>query len=96
MEQKKYYEHDLRKMPVYQLQEIARREKIIPAVANRLDRELLIKTILRYRGAEKALLIDDFRAEDYQRLEDVSTAADKSGVQRGHKRLAGACRKFLR
>ena len=70
MEQKKYYEHDLRKMPVYQLQEIARREKIIPAVANRLDRELLIQTILRYRGAETALLINDYRADDYQRLED--------------------------
>ena len=35
---KKYYEQDLRLMSVYQLQEIARREKIIPAVANRLDR----------------------------------------------------------
>ena len=70
MEQKKYYEHDLIKMPVYQLQEIARREKIIPAVANRLDKELLIQTILRYRGAEKALLIDDYREENYKRLED--------------------------
>lgn len=67
---KKYYEHDLNRMTVYQLQEIARREKIIPAVVNRLDRELLIRTILRYRGAEKALLIDDYRAEDYKRLED--------------------------
>ena len=70
MEQKKYYEHDLKKMPVYQLQEIARREKIIPAVANRLDKELLIQTILRYRGAEKALLINDYRPDDYKRLED--------------------------
>ena len=70
MEQKKYYEHDLKKMPVYQLQEIARREKIIPAVANRLDKELLIQTILWYRGAEKALLINEFRPDDYQRLED--------------------------
>ena len=67
---KKYYEHDLKRMTVYQLREIARREKIIPAVVNRLDRELLIRTILRYRGAEKALLIDDYRAEDYKRLED--------------------------
>ena len=71
MEQKKYYERDLKKMTVYQLQEIARREKIIPAVANRLDKELLIKTILRYRGAEISLLIDDFRAEDYKRLEEI-------------------------
>ena len=70
MEQKKYYEHDLKRMTVYQLQEIARREKIIPAVANRLDKELLIETILWYRGAEQALLINDYRAEDYQRLEN--------------------------
>ena len=70
MKQKKYYEHDLRKMPVYQLQEIARREKIIPAVANRLDKELLIQIILWYRGAEKALLINEYRPDDYQRLED--------------------------
>ena len=70
MEQKKYYEHDLKKMTVYQLQEIARREKIIPAVANRLDKELLIQTILWYRGAEKALLINEYRPEDYKRLEE--------------------------
>ena len=69
MDKKKYYEHDLKRMTVYQLQEIARREKIIPAVANRLDKELLIQTIMRYRGAETALLINEFRAEDYQRLE---------------------------
>lgn len=71
MEQKKYYEHDLNRMTVYQLQEIARREKIIPAVVNRLDKELLIRTILRYRGAEKALLINEYRAEDYERLEKI-------------------------
>ena len=71
MEQKKYYERDLKKMTVYQLQEIARREKIIPAVANRLDKELLIKIILRYRGAIESLLIDEFRAKDYKRLEDI-------------------------
>ena len=69
MEQKKYYKQDLQRMTVYQLQEIARREKIIPAVVNRLDKALLIQTILRYRGAEAALLINEFRAEDYERLE---------------------------
>ena len=71
MEQKRYYEYDLQRMTVYQLQEIARREKIIPAVVNRLDKELLIKTILLYRGAERALLINEYRAEDYQRLEEI-------------------------
>ena len=71
MEQKKYYKHDLERMTVYQLQEIARREKIIPAVVNRLDKDLLIRTILRYRGAETALLINEYRAEDYERLEKI-------------------------
>lgn len=58
-------------MSVYQLQEIARREKIIPAVVNRLNKELLINTILRYRGAEKALLIDDFDENAYKKLEEI-------------------------
>lgn len=71
MEQKRYYEHDLNRMTVYQLQEIARHEKIIPAVTNRLDKELLVKTILLYRGAETALLINDFREDDYKRLEEI-------------------------
>jgi len=71
MEQKKYYKRDLERMTVYQLQEIARREKIIPAVVNRLDKNLLIQTILRYRGAETALLINEYRAEDYERLEKI-------------------------
>lgn len=70
MKQKRYYEHDLKKMTVYHLQEIARREKIIPAVTNRLDKDLLIQTILRYRGAETALLIDEYDPENYQRLEE--------------------------
>ena len=71
MEQKRYYEHDLARMTVYQLQEIARHEKIIPAVVNRLDKELLIKTILQYRGAERALLINEYRPNDYKRLEET-------------------------
>ena len=70
MDKRRYYEHDLKRMTVYQLQEIARREKIIPAIVNRLDKELLIKTIMRYCGAETALLINEFRAEDYKRLEE--------------------------
>lgn len=71
MEQKKYYEHDLKRMTVYQLQEIARHEKIIPAVVNRLDKELLIKVILQYRGAERALLINEYHQENYKRLEEI-------------------------
>ena len=70
MEQKRYYERDLERMTVYQLQEIARHEKIIPALINHADKDFLIKTIIQYRGAERALLIKEYRSEDYQRLEE--------------------------
>ena len=70
-QQRKYYKHDLDRMTVYQLREIARREKIIPAIVNPLDKELLIHTILRYRGAETALLINEYHAENYKRLEEI-------------------------
>lgn len=69
MKHKRYYEHDLQKMTVYHLREIARREKIIPAIANRLDKDLLIRTILKYRGAETSLLINEYHVENYERLE---------------------------
>lgn len=68
---KKYYRQDLEGMSVYQLREIAKRERIIEAIVNPLDKELLVHTILRYRGAENALLIREYEQEAYERLEDV-------------------------
>ena len=71
MNTNRYYRRDLERMTTYQLREIARREKIIPALVNPLDKELLIHTILLYRGADTSLLIEQYREDDYKRLEEA-------------------------
>ena len=47
---KRYYEADLLLMTTLQLKEICRKEKIIQGVINPMDKEELIRTILRFRG----------------------------------------------
>ena len=56
-EEIRYHRTDLELMTTYQLKEICRREKIIQGILNPLDKEELIRTILRYRGAEEYFLI---------------------------------------
>lgn len=68
---KRYYRQELELMSVHQLREIARRERIIQGMVNPLDKELLVDTIMRYRGAESALLIREYRAEDYEIMEEA-------------------------
>ncbi|MBR3622010.1 MAG: molecular chaperone, partial [Selenomonadaceae bacterium] len=75
-EKKLYYRRDLELMTVLELRDIARRENIISGIINPLQKDLLIDTILRYRGADAALLIKEYREEDYNRLtEAVLTAS---------------------
>ncbi|WP_251499938.1 hypothetical protein [Otoolea muris] len=52
-----YHKPDLALMTTFQLREICRREKIIQGVVNPMDREDLIRVILRYRGADEYFLI---------------------------------------
>ena len=68
---KRYYRQELELMTVHQLREIARQERIIHGIVNTLDKNLLIATILRYRGAESALLIREYRSEDYEVLAEA-------------------------
>lgn len=53
----RYYKLDLQLMTAHQLREICRREKIISGVINPLDKDDLIRIILRYRGADERLLV---------------------------------------
>ena len=69
-QEKRYQRQELELMSVYQLREIARKERIIHGIVNSLSKELLVETILRYRGAQSALLIREYRAEDYAVLEE--------------------------
>ena len=68
---KRYFRRDLERMTVYQLREIAQRERIIQGIVNPLDKELLVEVILRYRGAETSFLICEYNAEDYEILEEA-------------------------
>ena len=43
---KRYFRRDLERMTVYQLREIAQRERIIQGIVNPLDKELLVEVIL--------------------------------------------------
>lgn len=55
--EKRYHKGELELMTTFQLQEICRREKIIQGVLSPMDKEELIRVILRYRGADEYFLI---------------------------------------
>ena len=53
----RYEKSELELMTTYQLREICRREKIINGVINPLDKEELIRTIIRHRGKREEYFI---------------------------------------
>ena len=55
--ERRYHETDLRLMTVFQLREICREEKIIPGMVRTMEKEELIRVIMRYRGADEYFLI---------------------------------------
>ena len=68
---KRYRKAELELMTTFQLREICRREKIIQGVLNPMDKEELIRTILRYRGADEYFLIEEPDEEGMQALERI-------------------------
>lgn len=67
----RYYKQDLELMTTHQLREICRREKIIQGVINPMDKDDLIRVILRYRGADEHLLIKTNNPEGLEALKNV-------------------------
>lgn len=67
----RYYKQDLELMTTHQLREICRGEKIIQGVINPLDKDDLIRVILRYRGADEHLLIKENNPEGLKALQNV-------------------------
>ena len=49
----KYKEKDLRLMTTYQLREICNKENLVKSIINPLDKEELIKLIIKYRREMK-------------------------------------------
>lgn len=67
----RYYKQDLALMTTHQLREICRKERIIHGVINPLDKDDLIRVILRYRGADERLLIQKENLEGQEALQGV-------------------------
>lgn len=64
-----YKEKNLNLMTTFQLREICNREKLVKSIVNPLDKEELIKLILKYRGEDDALLIDSYKEEGINRIQ---------------------------
>lgn len=69
MEEREFYKKaDLELMTTYQLREICRKNKIINGIINPLDKEELIRAILRSMGRREDLFITNTDAEGVERL----------------------------
>lgn len=67
----RYYKQDLELMTTFQLREICRKEKIIEGVVNPMDKDDLVRVILRYRGADEYLLIREQNETGLDALQKV-------------------------
>lgn len=72
---KRYHKSDLELMTTFQLREICRKEKIIHGILNPMDKEELIRVILRFKGADEYFLIEKLDETGYQSLENVLKGA---------------------
>lgn len=66
-----YSKADLQLMTTHQLREICRKNKIMNGVVNPLDKEELIRVILRSMGRKEELFITETDAEGIERLEKL-------------------------
>ncbi len=77
----KYRKAELQAMTTYQLKEICRTERIIQGVVNPMDREELIRIILKFRGGGEHYLI---RTADAGGLEALELALGKCILKKRH------------
>jgi len=68
---RRYKREELQEKTTLQLREICYAEKIVKGVINTLERDALIRLILKYRGVEESLLIRNFRAEGVSRISEI-------------------------
>lgn len=90
-ESHRYYSRaELELMTTYQLREICRQEKIINGIQAPLDKDELIRQIMRFRGREDQLFITKQVDGGYERLEELLQSANlnlNAGVIRGCAKL---------
>ncbi|WP_394903673.1 Hsp70 family protein [Clostridium butyricum] len=76
-----YKEKDLRLMTTFQLREICDREKLVKSIVNPLDKEELIRLIMKYRGEKDYLLINFFNEDGLERIEKFIKKSEKHIVK---------------
>ena len=77
--EKKYYlKKDLERMTTFQLREICFEQKLAKSIISPLDKEDLIRLIMRYRGLNENSLIREFSQEGIERIQNFLTSVSMS------------------
>lgn len=71
MQPVKFVRDELVEMTTFQLRNICYKERLVRGVAKTLDRETLIETILKHRGAEESLIINQLKEGGFERVEQA-------------------------
>lgn len=72
-----YKEKELKLMTTLQLREICNKEKLIKSIINPLDKEELIKLIMKYRGEKDNLLIHRYEEGGIERVEKFLKSTER-------------------
>lgn len=67
---KVYRQESLNKMTTYQLREICRQERLVVPMGSRLDRDELVRFIMRYRGNHEYRHIAEYVEDGMERLQE--------------------------
>ncbi len=76
----KYKEKDLLLMTTFQLREICNKEKLVKSIVNPLDKEELIRLIIKYRGEKESKLIKNYIQDGIERIEKFLEKSKKEIV----------------
>ncbi|NRT37158.1 hypothetical protein BJV38_000251 [Clostridium beijerinckii] len=76
----KYKEKDLRLMTTFQLREICNKEKLVKSIINPLDKEELIRLIMKYRGEKESKLIKNYLVGGIERVERFLSRSNKEVI----------------
>ena len=79
-ESKTYKEKDLLLMTTFQLREICTREKLVKSIVDPLDKEELIKLIIKYRGEKDNRLINNYTEGGLNNIENFIKESSKREV----------------
>ncbi|WP_077846361.1 molecular chaperone, partial [Clostridium puniceum] len=80
----KYKEKDLRLMTTFQLREICNKEKLVKSIINPLDKEELIRLIMKYRGEKDAKLIKNYLIGGSGRIERFLSRSKKEIITKSN------------